>query len=673
MRATAGGPMQTHQHSSAFDQRSLSTAAWAASAAVLALAAPGLAVAQTLQAATTLEDVVVTASGHEQAVRQAPATITIIEGDDLNRRPYASVVDALRDVPGVVVSTGASFGRSGAQTISIRGLGESYVLVLVNGRPIGNSGEATYDGFGAGLSGSYLPPPSAIARIEVIRGPMSSLYGSSALGGVINIITRPVAEAWTGSVAAGTTAFEHDEDGRSYEGRFSFSGPLVHERVGLSVSGALHDRSNHLLTDGSVQDVRRESLGAKLDWAIAGDQNAALEVSREHHVTDSTGVGGGIDVVHMNYGLSHDVRWGGGYQTNSFFNFEDAEFTRYPNPLPTAPNPAPSDSGYSQLNLNSRTRAVIGRHDVTIGGDYRWEETRHTPSRVPADIDPTMTRWHAALFGEDSWRLSEDFTATLGFRYDENERYGSHFTPRLYGVWNVSPTLVFRGGVSGGYKVPQLKQADSDIIETAARGRGWDQGNSDLRPEESLNYEVGLIWQGFGGAQVGVTVYRTEFTDKIDRENICSDPVGRTCLGREYIAQYVNRDEAELNGAELTVDVPIQAVDVSFNYTYADSEITRGVNAGARFNSLPEHVANLRLDWQARDTLTFWSKTQYRSATFDAGNQLVPDHVIHDLGVSYDVSPTLQANLGVNNLTDERFSNDYADGRRLYLLFTARF
>lgn len=220
-----------------------------------------------------------------------PATITVIDGEDIASRPFDSVADVVRTVPGVIV--GSPSARSGGETISIRGLGEEYVLMLIDGKPIGNSQEATYNGYGSGLSKAKLPPASAIEQIEVIRGPMSSLYGSAASGGVINIITKPVAPEWSGSVTIGSTSYENQDLGDSKEARFYLSGPLIADRLGLALYGSLHDRNKPAMeyeSRGTVatqqQDRRNASLGGRLTWAIDDRQDLSLEIASNENETN---------------------------------------------------------------------------------------------------------------------------------------------------------------------------------------------------------------------------------------------------------------------------------------------------------------------------------------------------------------------------------------------------
>lgn len=625
------------------------------------------------EASTVLDMIVVTASGQAQALPDAPATMTVITGEELDKRPYASITDALKNVPGVVVSPAG--GKTGLPSISIRGMGTNYVLMMVDGRPVGNSREATYNGWGSGMAESYLPPPSAIDRIEVIRGPMSSLYGTAASGGVINVITKPVEGYWSGSFSLGTTIPQDSDDGTSHEARFYLSGPVIADRLGLSIFGSVHNREGDLTYAGTADDWQiydntRKSFGARLVWSVDEMNELRFEhvisdnsSSRTSAVTDESG--GGMDSRRKNSSITHTLSWGDGYETTSFLNHEDVQN-----------NDGSNDSGYKQLNFNSKTAMSLGAHDLVFGFDWRDEETRHSPDRLPEGVDPVMSRSQWAVFAEDNYHLTDDLTLTFGLRYDDNERYGSHVTPRAYGVWHATENLTVKGGVSGGYKVPQLKQADSNILEPAGRGRGWDQGNTALKPEESTNYEIGAVYEAASGLQFGLTVYHTKFTDMIDRDRVCDSGEGGTgCNGREYINQYVNLDEAELNGVEATLDYAFGDFDLGANYTYADSKITKGLRAGERFNNLPRHVVNLSLDWHATDALTVWGNAQYRSATFDVDTDTgyVREHALFDVGVDYQFNDTVTGSLAVYNIADKTFDAGYSDGRRLYLGLTNTF
>lgn len=631
-----------------------------------------------------LGTIVVTATGYAQQISEAPATITVVDSAEIANKPYASVTDVIRDVPGVVVSSTSS--RSGSESISIRGLGEEYVLMLVDGKPIGNAQEAAYNGYGSGLAKSQLPPAAAIERVEVIRGPMSSLYGSAASGGVINIITKPVSDIWSGSVTIGNTAYQDRGYGDAKEVRFYLSGPVIRDRLGLAIYGSLHDRDKPRMvysSRGTVaeqrQDVRKQSLGARLNWVVNDSQELSFEVvsaTSDTAILSSANVPSGVEVESTSYALTHELRWGAGFETTSFVTYRDVDFVNDAN-----------ISGYEMLNFNTKTTMAFGNHDLTVGLDYRDETTIHDLDRFLADPqDPNarpnarMQRWHWALFAEDNYRVTEDLTVTFGLRFDNNEKYGDKITPRLYAVWQASPNLTIKGGVSGGYNVPTLKQADSNIFESAGGGSGTDQGNTNLVPEETINVELGAVWEAPSGLQLGLTAYYTRFKNGIDRETVCDVTINGTCGNRpdgspnQWIRQYVNRDSAELRGIEATADFTLGAVDVAMNYTYAESEITSGAAAGESFNDQPRHVVNLGLDWNATDNLTAWANAQYRSETLDPLSSPVPAHTLLNLGLDYRINDRVTASAGIYNVADKRFgTTNYNDGRAFYLGLTSSF
>ena len=158
----------------------------------LALATPyALADDAALGEATQMETTVVTASGFEQKITDAPASISVITRAELAKRPYMTLIDAVRDLEGVDV--GETSDKTGQKTISIRGMSSDYTLILIDGRRQNNHGDIYPNSFG-GNQFNHIPPLDMIERIEIIRGPASTLYGAAALGGVINNITRKVSD-----------------------------------------------------------------------------------------------------------------------------------------------------------------------------------------------------------------------------------------------------------------------------------------------------------------------------------------------------------------------------------------------------------------------------------------------------------------------------------------------
>src|SRR5690606_9451102 len=139
------------------------------------------------------------------------------------------------------IDVGSGFDKNGNVSITMRGLPADYTLVLIDGRrqsDIGNIGPNNF----SNSQFMYMPPLAAIERIEVVRGPMSTLYGADAIGGVINIITRKVAESWTGSVSNSLTLQQDSQYGDDKKSDFYVSGPLIEGVLGLALRGSLYDR-----------------------------------------------------------------------------------------------------------------------------------------------------------------------------------------------------------------------------------------------------------------------------------------------------------------------------------------------------------------------------------------------------------------------------------------------
>lgn len=642
-----------------------------AALALAVAAAPLYAADSADERVVNLDDIVVTAAGYEQQLIDAPASITVITQEDLEGKYYRDVTDALQDIPGVSIEGGAG-GKLESTSINIRGLGESYTLFLVDGKPLGASGDAYYNGFGSATQVSWLPPLAAIERIEVIRGPMSSLYGSSALAGVINVITKKVTDEWIGRISYDTVLQQDDDAGNSRQTNAYVSGPLIKDRLGLTLYGAQYEREEDRIQGGYTENKKVDGT-AKLNLIVNEANNLEFEGGRGEHDNERTaksGAPGEMNNIRTHYGLTHTLDWGSNFETRTYIIDEKVEIEN-----------GTTESEYTSTLANSKTVMPLENQTLTLGGEYKWETTAHSESRFYGVTDSLdLERWQRALFIEDEYYVTDDFSVTGGLRYDENEHYGEELIPRLYGVYRFTESWVLKGGVSGGYKAPTLKQSDPNIVENAARSRAFDMGNADLKPESSVNYEAGLMWDAANGIQSGATVYYTEFEDQIGKRVICDTRDGSDAVcevggvTREYINQYVNHDSAELRGVEVFFNVPLGPVDLKTNYTYSDSEVTESKDdpdsVGEPFNNLPKHMFNVGLDWEATQALGLWAKARYKSKTVDDDNS-IPSYTLVDLGGLYRLSDSFDVYAGLYNVMDKEVTaEDYGktlDGRRLNL------
>ena len=219
-----------------------------------------------------LPTVTVTATLAEQEVRTAPATVTVIRADELAASNRSDLLDAVRSAPGLTLSPRQVGGR---KTLALRGLAGKHTLTLIDGRRISASDDVVGH---SDYQYGWLPM-SAVERIEIIRGPMSALYGSEALGGVVNIITRMPADRWQGSVGfSGTDPTTAGEGGRCGRVSVVAAGPGT-EALNLRVSAeALHSGTVAGKEDPRVSEIEgRKSAAGGVTGRLRLDTQHTLE------------------------------------------------------------------------------------------------------------------------------------------------------------------------------------------------------------------------------------------------------------------------------------------------------------------------------------------------------------------------------------------------------------
>lgn len=248
---------------------------------------PTLVTAQS-EAPPNMEVIVVTASGFEQRIIDAPASISVITSEELQRTQFTNIAEALTSIPGVDVRNGV--GKTGGLSIEMRGMPSNYTLILIDGRRQNTSGDIAPNGFGE-FNTSFMPPLSAIERIEVIRGPMSTLYGSDAMGGVINIITKPVPDQWGGNITADYLLQEDSDAADAATLNLSLGGPIANN-LGLQLRGRVFDRgsSERLNPESRGRDPRpaegeNYSFGGRLSYVMSDSHRfwTEADVARQRY------------------------------------------------------------------------------------------------------------------------------------------------------------------------------------------------------------------------------------------------------------------------------------------------------------------------------------------------------------------------------------------------------
>ncbi|WP_306152207.1 TonB-dependent receptor domain-containing protein [Roseovarius sp. MMSF_3281] len=609
----------------------------------------------------TLDPIILSVTGSPQSLREAPGSVSVVSGEDLRNRPVTDLADAVEGEPGVQV-TGVGLGRQG---ISIRGMLPEQTLILVDGQRITNSASAVaHSDYELGWV-----PPEAIERIEIVRGPMSSLYGSDALGGVANIVTRAPAEEWRGSLSA-LGAFSPGEaggDSRSFSAYAS--GPVLPGVLGLSLW--VQDRQQDALasnfTPGATEanDVESQMAGGTLTWTPDDRQTVrfsfgAGEDRRWMDVANARAPGAyrSTDRIRRNrLSLSHEGDWDWGSTSVNLYRTElDRRNWRSDGVAPSGPH------NLIDTVLTGRTRFSVGAaHHLTMGAELREEELED-PTVNAAGQDSKL---HFATYLQDEITLGEGWSMILDARADHHEDFGWHVSPRAHLRYEASDALSLRVGVGTGFKAPTMKQLSPGYAAIAGGGRFTIVGNPNLKPEENVSFEAGLSYRRDDWG-VDAAIFHNEV------ENLIQAVCVTNCTGAPGATwSYLNVDKARLQGLEIAGDTRISdTVSVNANYTYLDA-IDR--TTGAKLTGRSEHMAGVGIDWQFTSNTSASLDVHYVGAQpTSSGSGRQPAYTMVSVGGQHQFGNGVTALFGVENLTDKRLANDNTDyafadpGRRAY-------
>ncbi|MWP47884.1 TonB-dependent receptor domain-containing protein [Gilliamella sp. Pas-s27] len=619
------------------------------------------------------DTMVVTASGFSQQVKEAPATISVITPKEIENKPYRDVTDALKDIPGVTVSGGGD-----STDISIRGMDAKYTMILIDGKKV-STRETRPNSDNSGFEQGWLPPLTAIERIEVVRGPMSSLYGSDAMGGVINIITKKVSDKWHGGVRLESVIPYRSAEKNTYTGSFSTLGPLIDDILGIQLYGQYSKRNEDKFLSGHAEQKLR-SINGKLSLNATDTQKFDLDFGRALQNSKSTGgktrpISRG-DFLRDNrrntFALTHNGLFGD-VSTTSFVAYEGNN------------NPE-RKMKIRNTDVDTRVTIPFSINMLTIGGKYNYQELHDKGNQLNKSITK-IDRWNYALFAEDELRLLDNWSLTLGLRYNKDENYGSNWNPRVYSVWNIDDSFTLKGGYSTGFATPQLRQVVSDwgqVTGGAGTGnKGMIMGNPDLKPEKSDNFEIGVGYTNDYGVDASATAFYTKYKDKIQSYYICQGPAGG---GLCQIAGYQERfdfvqgrenvGKADLKGLELSFKTPLFTdFLLSSNYSWTKTEQKSGKYKGRSLNRTPKQKFNTQLDWYASQQWDLWAKMAYygmESSNNRNGTKVeYPGYTFWDIGASYQVHKQAKIYAGVYNLFDKDVSNEdfgkTLEGRRYFV------
>ncbi|MFY9088916.1 TonB-dependent receptor domain-containing protein [Arcobacter aquimarinus] len=535
---------------------------------------------------TKLEEITVTtAAGYEQKLVDAPASISVITQEDLQKKPYANLLDAVKDVEGVDI--GESTDKSGQGTVSMRGMGSDYTLVLIDGKRQNNNGDIYPNDFG-GLQFANIPPISMIERVEVVRGPMSTLYGADAMGGVINIITKKISKEWTGAISHSRTFQTDSSWGNKDTTDVSIMGPLIENKLGLSLRGSFYDneksnpewakatfngadasKSNDSFgANGKTMDNQNWTFGAGLTFTPndAHTIKADFDIAKQKYDNTNASVGtvDSYQTIYTNqrvgyapiqrmereqYSLSWEANWDLGKSTVGIHHIESQNLGRslplsaeerlyIKNNKPGWGNLAGAMNDPYFVDLMPRPKRTLESKNTTYSAKYEVPLNNHFLVVGAEYLDAQMKDGvfgmsegksdgkkeygQYSVFAEDSWSIIDPLTLTFGGRYDKHEDFGSHVSPRVYATYTVNDNWTVKGGVATGYKTPKTSDLQEGITGFGGQGTSPFIGNPDLKPEESLSKEIAVYYEHPNKHNFNVTLFQNDFKDKIESTDVTS-------------------------------------------------------------------------------------------------------------------------------------------------------
>lgn len=561
----------------------------------------------------TLDPVVVTATRTSTPLSQLGSSVTLITREEIEEKQQSQVLDVLRSVPGITVVQSGPVG--GQTSVLMRGTDNRHTLILIDGVEFR---DASLIGGGANLANINT---DNIERIEIVRGPQSVIYGSDAIGGVINIITRKGTEGVHGYASV---------EGGSYNSWTETAGvALGAERV--KASFALSNSES----DGFSSLNEKDGFKEKDSYSNRSiSMNVAAEMS---------------DAFTLNLNLN---------RVEAENDFDDS-WTPADSDIATASEETTARAEGVMLLLDGKLKSIVGIADTeisrTTSGSNAWDNYKYEGSVTKLDLQNVLSLnrnqtfvlgfetekedyessygdqgdvRNKAAYLQDQLTIG-DFAAALGVRYDNHSAFGDETT------WRIAPTYLLRqtntrlmASAGTGFKAPSLYQLYSSF------------GDPTLDPEKSLGFDVGLE-QAFYDNKINLTVawFYNDIEDYIDWDSVNF--------------KYQNVKELKTRGVESTIEwFPAGFIDMALGYTYTDTEDENGENKAR----IPLHKATVNVNLYPTAALQLNANVIYVGKRDDgAAAETLGEYTVVNLAMSYQLNEALKLFGRIDNLFDEEY------------------
>lgn len=565
----------------------------------------------------TLDTVRIDGSRLDQTAAELGSSVSIISAEDIEELGFDFAIDAVASAPGVTVNQNGGFG--GAASVRIRGASTDQTLVIVDGVPVGDP-----TGTGGGFNFAYLDTEN-IERIEVLKGPQSTLWGADAIGGVVFITTKPPEPEFGGSAFVEYGSFETVRGGMSFSNANEI-GDFRIAATGITSDGiSKADEANGNFEDDGYNS---STIAGKVGFNLPA--NARLETSLNwnsaYAETDSYSFGAQGSTADGDETTENETLSGGvslkvplmddRFANELFIGYSEIERENFTNGASSY-----SAEGDRLIYRYQGTLKINDMNKLALGAER--EET--TSNDLESDI--------TSYFGLYELKPLDSLTLTAGLRHDDSDRFDNETTGRVAVAWNATDNIIVRSSWGQGFKAPSIFQ--STYICTFC---GLTAPNANLLPETSEAYDLGVEWRsGNGDTGVGVTVFNQETENMIDFS---------FTAGYDNIALVESRG-VEVYGSHQFTD----AIGVALNYAFIDAEDGNG----GELRRLPAHTGDLTLSFTPDGPFSGAVLVRYSGEEFENATTTLESWTRVDVNASYELTDQLELFGRIENLTDEEY------------------
>lgn len=567
-----------------------------------------------------LGEIVVTATKTEKKIKDVPVETVVITKKDIENSNAQNLPQLLRDVSGIYIR-GENVPGESAWKSKMRGLSfdSGYGLILIDGEKVKGGGMGEY-----GISLNQIPL-DMIEKIEIVKGPASVLYGSDALAGVVNIITKPTPKRRMYGAKFCFGSFNTLITDLNYGDKF--------EKFGFFLQGN-REQSKRSKYGGSEDDYRANHIMGKFGYDFDNKSNLELKViHNEQHWKYEDNTKFRISPMfkkRFSQGFDLTIK---GYWYRWHLDSHSPGFThRY--------GPTIYTQAEAQYNF------LLGKkHKSTIGAEYLQEDIEIHAGDYFVDKKRTTN----SIYLQDEINF-EPLTLVLGSRLDDNSQYGTEFNPKASLLFKIKDNTKFRASIGRAFKSPTIRQ----LYVLFKHGKWWNKPNENLLPEKSVGYSFGVEHLFSEKSILNFTLFRNDINDMV----VSVDTTEK--IGTDSVRTWENIGKTYTQGMEIQLkSEPIKNLSLTAGYTYLD---TKDIKTNKKIPYNPTNTTNLSAIYNLEKLgLNLGLENKYVDEIYkdEKNTKKIKSYSITNLRISKKIN-NAKISLGAENI----FNSDYGEADR---------